>query len=241
MDIARSISADAATANGLAGDILNDNQPYVYTLFFKIYRDLQDELISKGTETFRKFGHIYGVTPTQAANARTNVTITYQGYWNGQTLVPNIVLPADLIKPLEFWECVTGTQTFWSPMKPVSDAIASRPTRPRFGVWDFKNETLILPGSSQTNDLKVQYLCYAPDVTGPESLIYVVHAQSALANMMVAAVAKMLGGLEMAAVFQKDADKAIAAIVNRTATAEQYKAYNRRPFRRSRGRGRGHN
>lgn len=239
LNVARSISADAATSNGLAGDILADTQPYVFPILQKCYRDLQDELISKGVETYNKYGIIYGITPTQANNPRVNVTISYQGYFNGQTVIPNVKLPPDLIKPLEAWEAVSGA-TSWQPMKPVSDSIASRPTSNRFGVWDFQNDVLILPGSSQSEDLKLKYLCYAPDLTGPNSVAYVVHCQTALANMVVASVSKMLGGIEMASVFQKDCDKAIDMIVNRTARAEGYKAFNRIPFRgRGRGRGRG--
>lgn len=239
LNTARSISADAATSNGLAGDILADSQPYVFPLLAKCYRDLQDDLISKGVETFSKYGFIYGVSPTQATNPRVNVTISYQGYFNGQTVVPNVTLPADLIKPLELWEAIQG-QNSWSPMRPVSDSISSRPASSRFGVWDFQNDILILPGSSQPEDLKLKYLCYAPDLTGPNSVAYVVRCQTALANKLVAAVSKMLGGVEMAGIFEADEKKAVELIVNRTARKEAYQSFNRIPFRgRGRGRGRG--
>lgn len=239
MELARSISADAATANGLAGDILANSQPYTFKLLAGCYRDLQDELISKSVETFTKFGHIYGITPTQAASARTNVTISFFGYFNGNTVLPNITLPQDCIKPLELWECVTGANS-WQPMRPVADAIASRPTSNRFGVWDFANDTLYLPGSSQTEDLKLKYLYYAPDLTGPDSVVYILHCQTALACLYINVVCTMLGGLEMAAVYEKKYQHAIDLIVNRTARREAYQSFSRIPFRgRGRGRGRG--
>jgi hypothetical protein len=234
---ARAISADAATANGLAGDILNDGQPYVFPILQKCYRRLQDELISKGVETYSKYGEIYNITPTQTGNPRINVTISYLGYWDGYRVWPNITLPADMIKPLELWECYPG-ESAWKPMRPVSDSISSRPTTNRFNVWDFEQDILSMPGSSQTSNLKMKYLLYAPDLTGPNSQALVVHCQSALANKMVAQVSKMLGGLEMAQAFEADAQKDIDMIVNRTARKEAYQAFQRRPFR-SRGRGRG--
>lgn len=237
LNTARAISSDACTANGISGDILADDQPYIFPILAKCYRDLQDDLISASVETFSKYGFIKGVTPTQATNPRENVTISFLGYFNGQSVVPNITLPPDMIKPLELWESYQGEQR-WNPMKPVADSISSRATQIRFNVWDFQNDILILPGSSQTNDLKLKYLCYAPDLTGPASVCYVLHAQTALANMVIAAVSKMLGGLEMAAVFDKDAQTAIDKITNRTARRESYMAFNRKPFRR-RGSGRG--
>jgi len=237
LNTARAISADAATANGLAGDILNDAQPYLFPLLQKCYRTLQGQLISKGVETFSKYGEIYNILPTASNNPRVNVTISYLGYWNGQTVNPTVTLPADLVKPLELWECYPG-ETAWKPMKPVSDSISSRPTTNRFCVWDFEQDILSMPGNSQTANLKMKYLLYAPALTSPASVAYVVQCENALANLLVAAVSKMLGGLEMSAVFDKDATMEINMIVNRTARKEQYQAFNRKPFR-SRGRGRG--
>lgn len=237
LDIARAISSDAATANGLEGDILNNDQPYIFPILTNCYRKLQDRLISGSVETFNKYGVINEIPPTQANNPRVNVEISYLGYYDGDTTNEDISLPPDLIKPLELWESISGQQ-FWNPMRQAADSLSSRPTQSRFGVWDYQNDVLILPGSSQYNDLKLKYLCYAPDLTGPDSVVYIVHAQDALANMLVSAVSKSLGGLEMAKVFDGDANKAIDAIINRTARKESYMSYNRIPFR-ARGSGRG--
>ena len=240
LNIARSISADAATSNGLSGDILNDNQPYVFPILAKCYRDLQDRLISGGVETFSKYGHIYGITPADTLSPRTLVNISYLGYWDGNTHHADIKIPCDLLKPLELWECQSGGGTgCWTPMEQASDSISSRPIQARFTIWDYENDILYLPASSQTNDLKLKYLCYAPDLTCPYSQVYVMHCQTALANMMVASVVKMLGGLEMVPVFEKDVAKAVDAIINRTARKESYAHYARRPFRGRRGSGRG--
>ncbi len=238
LNIARAISADAATANGLAGDILADSQPYIFPILGKIYRDLQDELISQSSEIMNKYGFLLGLEPTAFNNPRINVTVSYLGYTYGQGLVDGtITLPPDMIKPLELWECVSGQQ-HWTPMKPVSDSIASRPTTSRFGVWDFQNDTLILPGASQTNDLKIKYMCSFPDITGPDSQIMILWSQTFLACQLVSEVSGMLGGLEAQADFAKRAIAAKARIVNRTARKEAYMAFNRQPFR-ARGSGRG--
>jgi hypothetical protein len=240
LNTARAISADAATANGLSGDILADSQPYVFPMLSKVYRDLQDELISKSSEIMNKYSEVYGLPPTQWGNPRINVMLTYLGFICGPDpggIYPNITLPQDMIKPLELWECIEG-QRRWVPMKQAADSISSRPTQARFGVWDFQQDILYLPGSSQTNDLKIKYVWSMPDLTEPDDPVYILHAQTALACQLVADVAKMLGGLEMAATFTKDASDGRARIVNRTARKESYVSYNRIPFR-ARGSGRG--
>ena len=236
LNIAVANSGDAGGPQGLAGNILNVNQPYVITMLSERYRYLQDRLIAGGVETFSKYGHIYGITPTQTGNPRTLVTISALGYWDGQQVWPGITLPPDLIKPLEMWECQTGG-TAWVPMIQAADSISTRSTSYRFNIWDFENETLFLPGASQQNDIKMKYLCYAPDITGPQSQIMILHAQTALAALMIEAASLMLGGIESAAVWHTRANDAINQIINRTARKEAYASFHRIPFRsRSRGR-----
>jgi hypothetical protein len=164
------------------------------------------------------------------------VTVSFQGYNYGPANIdPNITLPLDMVKPLELWECITGQQS-WVPMKQAADNIASRPTTGRFRIWDFQNDILILPGSSQTNDLKIKYLGSFPDLTGVNSVIYILRSQTFLACQLVSEVAEMLGGIEMAATFHQRAVEAKARISNRTARKESYGSYNRTPFRGRRGR-----
>ena len=237
-NLARVISADAASANGLAGDILADSQPYLFPFLAKIYRDLQDELISGSSEIMTKYGFILGLPPTLWGNPRVNVLLTYLGYIYGPDIVDgNLALPLDMIKPLELWECISGQQ-HWTLMKQAADNIASRPTTSRFRIWDFANDKLILPGASQTNDLKIKYLCSFPDITGPNSQVMILRSQTYLACQLVAEVAAMLGGEEARVDFTNRAVEAKKAIINRTARKEQYAAYQRIPFR-GRGRGRG--
>ena len=73
LNLARAISSDAGTANGLAGDILADSQPYVFPILTKIYRDLQDELISGSSEIMSKYGYLLGLEPTAFENPRIEV------------------------------------------------------------------------------------------------------------------------------------------------------------------------
>jgi hypothetical protein len=231
LQLARSISADAATANGLAGDILADSQPYIFPLLTKAYRDLQDELISQSSEIMNKYGYVYALEPTAYNNPRFNVQLSFLGYTYGEGKLDGTkALPPDMVKPLELWECIAGQQR-WVEMKQASDSISSRPTNSRFRIWDFQNDILYMPGASQTNDLKIKYLGTFPDLAGPTAPVYILRSQTYLANKLVADVGRALGALEMIPSFEAEAEKAKARIVNRTARKESYGSYNRRPFR----------
>lgn len=231
------ITGDTAGPAGLAGNILNANQPGVLPMLNRLYRELQDRLISASVETFNKYGYINGIPPANTNNPSFQVWLNYQSYFDGNENLAAWHLPPDLLKPLELWQRQAGNN-FWVPMKPVSDAIETAPIVPYFNVWDYQNDKLLLPPASQTNDIKLKYLCYAPDITSPSSPVLIARCQSALAYRMASEVAKQRGGLEMAAVWAKDADTAEAEIINRTARRESYQAFFRRPFRSHRG-GRG--
>jgi hypothetical protein len=220
------------------GDLLNPSkQTYVLPLLNKLYRELQDRLISASVETFNKYGYILALPPAATNNPSYMVSISYAGYFDGQNNWLQWRLPPDMLKPMELWERQTGNNV-WNPMKPVSDSISTRPIVPRFNNWDYQTDVLYLPPSSQTNDLKFKYLCYAPDITSVSSPIMVPRCQSALSYRLAAEVAKSRGGLEMAAIWAKDADTFEQAIVNRSGRKESYMAFFRKPFRPGRRRGR---
>lgn len=226
------VTGDTAGPAGLAGNILNANQPGIIPLLNKLYRELQDRLISAGVETFNKYGEIDDIPPAATSNPSDPVYFTYASYFNGQEALADWHLPPDMLKPLELWQRQTGNN-YWIPMKCVSDAIETRPIVPFMNVWDFQNDKLYVPAFSQSNDIKLKYLCYAPDITDVNSPVLIARCQSALSYRMASETAKTRGGLEMAAVWAKDADNFEAAIVNRTARKESYQAFFRKPFRNS--------
>lgn len=232
LQIAIAITNDAASQFGIQGQVLNAEQPATFVLLGKCYRDLQDKLISSGVETFTDYLHIYRIPPANSPAIRTLVDINYYGYFNGQRgRNPNVKLPSNLIIPIELWESQSGTANTWIPMIQAADSISTRPPQPRFSIWDWTENKLILPQATQMNDLRIKAITYAPDLTGPNSVIYVAHAQTALANMLAAAAAKARGGIEMAAIFDADALAATNLIANRTAIKEEYANFTRRPFR----------
>lgn len=233
------ITGDTAGPAGIQGNILNPNQPGVLPLMNLKYRELQDRLISNGVETYNKYGYLYGIPPANTSNPSSQVSIDFAGFFDGQNKWAKWTLPVDCLKILEMWERQSGNN-YWSQMTPVADSISTRPIMPFFHEWDYETDVLYLPPQNQTNDLKFKYLCYAPDITTVNSPILVARCQSALAYRVAAEIAKMRGGLEMAGIWNQDADNYEKAIVNRTARSEAYKSFFRLPFRGRRG-GRGRN
>lgn len=227
----------------LTGNVLNPlTNPAVWPLINHCWRLLEDELLKLGVETFTKIVTLSNITPTAAALPRSDLYIDWDGYWDGNTTWDTVVLPDDLLMPLECWETLSNSTQQWEAMRQAPDQLRQQTPSSRWQQWGWWDNTLYLPQSTQTEDLKIRYLAIAPDITGPTSVLVVPRCQTAMAFLIAAAAAKSRGGLEMVAVYKNDADEAIARIASRTARREDYSQFVRRAFRgghRGPGRGRG--
>lgn len=166
--------------------------------------------------------------PGQNLNQEPDISPSYWAVQQGP------MLPQDLRKPLEIWESPNGGNV-WKLMKQASDAISTRPIQQMYRIWDFKNDKLYLPPTSQSNDIKIHGLCMAPDITGSPSPILVMNCSTALAYLVVEMASRMRGGLK-ANEFGALAKDAIDQIINQTIRKELYATYVKAPFRNSRGR-----
>lgn len=222
------------------GNILADNQPYVFPMLEEVYEDFQDILIAAGVNTYSKYAVISAVPVVALADPTIQIQIDYVGTFDGLNNTAQPQLPVDMLEPLEFWERQTVpppsvNTNAWLPMKQASDSISTRQQSPRFSLWDWEDDTLFLPGATQVNDLKCKYLAYAPEITGSTSQLLVARCKPAVAAMLAEAISRSRGGLEGAAAFKQKADAAIERIISRTARKEQYASFVRPPFR-NRGR-----
>ena len=274
-------SNDWASANGIAGNILNAAQPGVIPLMKERYRWLQQRLISANVETQTKYWVVYSLPPAATQNLRISMELTYNGFFdqeimwgpnpsapvwssaityqpsqvvnfNGTTYIAKVtpptnlnmqpdlsplfwalwygpVLPPDLRKPLELWECPSGGYG-WKPMVQAPDSVSTRPLRPIYEIWDWKNDKLLLPPCSSTMDLKIQGVCMAPDITSLDTPVMVMNCSTALAYLIVAEASRSRGG-QMSTVFDQKAEAAIKQIINQSVRKDSYTIYVRRPFR----------
>lgn len=229
------------TPSLLTGAVLNPlTNPAVWVLMNHCYRELQDELLRQGIETFTETADLLSVTPSQAPLPRTTLYINWAGYWDGNQVNASPALPGDLLEPLELWECPSGTNLTWIRMRQAPDQLMPQLPGNRFQQWGWWDNTLWLPQCTITNDLRVRYLAYAPDITDGTTTLAVLHSKTALAYLLAAAAAKSRGGLEMAQVYKQDAKEAMGRISSRTARREDYSRFVRKAFRgRHRGQGRG--
>lgn len=238
---------DAALS--IAGNILSDQQPYVFVMLDGAYRYLRKLLTSEGVNTFSKYIILTGLTPVAnpggIADPTIQVQLSYTGYFDGVTnFGPNSVptpgptLPSDLLEPLEIWERQSQTQNRWNPVHQAADSINTSTRSASFGVWDWETDILYLPGATLSNDLKLKYLYKMPMLTTPVQPVLIKDCMEALAALFVSAAAKSRGGTAVAADYERQGRDFVKLMVNQTARREAYGTYVRKPFRGHGRRGR---
>ena len=190
------ISNDAI--GGIAGDILADGQPYLFPMLEGCYEDLQDRLIDGGVNTYYTYQIITGLTAVASTDPTTQVTLSYSGYYDGAVMHASPTLPTNMLMPLEIWERQTGSVASWSPVVPVSDSISTRPQTSIFGIYDWQTDELWFPGATLSRDIKMKFILYAPELTGPSSPVLIARSKVAFGNMLVAAACKARGGVNAA-------------------------------------------
>lgn len=233
---ARVMANDAQVS--VSGDILSDAQPYIFPMLQLCYEQLQKRLVRGGMNTYNKYGYVVGLTPVATSDPTVQVELNYLSYYDGVNLADEPTLPADLIVPLEIWERQSDTINRWSRMGQVSDSITTSSQTAAFGEWDWENDTLFLPGATQTNDVKMKYIAFAPPISGPNSQVFVLGCKVALAALIGEMASGSRGGMEAAAYYKAIADNEIQLLLAPYARKEQYASFVRKPFRGSRRRSR---
>lgn len=234
LQAARVLCNDAGIS--LAGQVLADAQPYVFTELEFCYEQMQDDLIDEGVATFTSEQIVTGLGAVTTTDPTTQVSLAYNGYFDGTTLNATPYLPPNILMVLEVWERQTGVSSApFTSVRPVSDSISTRPQQAVFGVYDYRGDALYFPGAVLSRDIKIKGIIYAPELTGPNSPVLIMRCKPALALLMAAWAAEARGGNKAAATFREQYQEAVAKIVNRSVQKNQYTKYVRRPFR---GRGR---
>lgn len=229
----------------LTGNVLNpQTNPAVWPLMNHCWRELQDELLRQGVETFTKTVDMYALPPSVAALNRTLLWIDWDGYYYGSDsgLDANVVLPSDMLEPLEMWESQTNANVSWVRMRQAPDQLTPQFPGNRFLQWGFWDNKIWLPQCTVENDLKLRYLAYAPDIVDGTTVLVVPHSITALAFWLAEEASAGRGGVQMAQWFQTKRKEAVNWLASRTARREDYSQFVRRPFRggyRGEGRGRG--
>lgn len=146
-----------------SGKLLENTQAFTQQLCNTAWRKFQEYLANRGATDFVQEDIVLSLPATTNQDPGSQVYINWFGYFDGTTLQPSPVLPQNLMSPLKIWERQNGTNSQFLPMENIFDGLPTWGKCPRNMLWEWRRESIYMPGSTFVMDLRLRYMTYLPD------------------------------------------------------------------------------
>lgn len=164
LNTARNRLNDAfSTLFPVSGKLLQNNNAQTLQIVNTAYRKLQEYLANLGYTRLTREAIVEALPVVGSKDPASQAYINWFNYFDGQNLWTSPLLPSDLIIPLEVWERVSGQQSGFSKMEMILDGIPAWAKQALNCRWEWREDSLYLPGAQQSVDLRLRYAAYLPD------------------------------------------------------------------------------
>lgn len=186
-------------ANGAQGRIATDNAPFTIPMLNRAMRLLLRKLRNEGVTFPTKDNYIlYNVLPVQTVSPNVQVYIGYNGYFDGSQMHPTPTLPTDMMQPYEVSEQNAGSNLSFCEMGQPQGGIPSTCQGPYMGCWEWRDYKIFMPGSTQTQNLRLRYKSTempldVPPASFATTAINIIDSEDAIAYEMAAMYAEARG------------------------------------------------
>ena len=156
------------------GDILTDTAAFTLQAINNAWRRLQEYLVDRGYSKFNEETIFTNVQAWGSTDPGVFAWFNWATYNDGVNPWPSPVLPQDMISPLELFERANGSNGIFLPMDQIFNGLPT--ANPGNGptardalnrLWEWRNETIYLPGATGATDIRMRYAAYAPDFVAP--------------------------------------------------------------------------
>ena len=159
MELVRAIVND--TFPGIAnqqGRIFTNDAPFTIPFFNSAFRTLQRMLRNEGaTFPIKDNVILSNMTPVVTTDANVQVTIGFDGYFDGTTMHATPKLPSDLLQPYVLEEQTVGSGFPFQPMTQPQEGLPSVLQGAYLGMWEWRNYKICMVGSTQIKNLRLRY------------------------------------------------------------------------------------
>lgn len=222
------LNDDVDTLVALGGQLIGNTQAFTQQMVNSAWRKLQQRLASMGYVRLQK-ETILGLPAIAVTDPGVQTYINWTGYYNG-TGSPSaaVVLPQDLIEPIEAWERPSYTENAYTDMDIIVGGIPAVPKLQWIGMWQWRDDSMYMPGAIVDTDLRLSYASYLDDFidTGDvttatgftpwyEQPVPIMRSMDALVNYILAEVATARGNAAAVLAFTADAENSTGMILDR--------------------------
>lgn len=219
-----------------AGQIATDTAPFMKPFLNSAIRDLYSDLRIVGDMRVVRDNFIVANIPAiPAADPSTQVALTYQGYYNGQTWNNSYLLPPDLLWVMKLWQRTSNTGSTFHPMSIASDGLHGSYQGDHLGQYEVRgNNEIWMNGALQNADLRIRYMATFPDILGDNidfatTFVPIQDCTNAIAFKMCAYYAFRLTP-EQFQMAESQAEKYTKKLIAESVLNSQNKQFERQPF-----------
>jgi hypothetical protein len=249
MNLVRSIVNDAqagTTGTPGEGQIITDNtqispftQPFLNSAIREVYRELR----CVGQPTLIKDNVIIPNcpvvnSPTYGLGMPDTAVQTYlgfNGFFDGLEIWPTPTLPGDVIVVERVWERQTGAGN--NPFVPLTQSEFGIPSvlqGPKNKVWEWRNDSIWMPGTLTPVDMRLRYWCALPTFFGENvdfdsTYVPIIDCTDAVAYKTAFKYATMLGSPGAAGVGE-ESKRQMFYLKNQHVRRSQSVNYSRPPY-----------
>lgn len=246
MNLARSIVNDTTagvTNTPGEGNILTDNPtiaPFAQQFLNSAIREVYRELANVGDPQLIVDNWIVeGLTPVNGAGGlggpdpAVQVQLTTQGYFDGTSINPILLLPSNMMYPLRLWERQNGTNNPFRDMHQPG-ALPSRNQTTALIDWEWRDNMLCFVGATETRDVRMRFIQALPQFFGntinyASTYVPIQDSCDAIAYKLAYKYEGMLGSPQLKQT-QTDAVEQMRQLKNATTRRAQSQEFNREPF-----------
>lgn len=148
----------------LGGDILTNQQSFTQTMVNAAWQRMQEFLANLGYTRLIDEVVIQSLPICPSPDPAVQCWIDWTGFFDGTQIWNNYALPEKMVFPLKLWDRISGLNAGWgSPLENVMDGLPARYRYSRNSIFEFRNDKIYMPGTSQPVDLRVRFAQFFPD------------------------------------------------------------------------------
>ena len=148
----------------VGGDILKVDQPFARTYCNGGWRRLQNFLANLGFARLVDEIIVSAVPICASSDPASQCWIDWTGFFDGTQLWTNYALPQNCAFPLKVWDRVSGFNSGWGiPLRECMDGIPATFKYPRNGIFDYRNDRILFPGTTIPVDMRIRFAQYLPN------------------------------------------------------------------------------
>jgi len=150
----------------VGGEILTVNQPFTRTYCNGAWRRLQNFLANMGYARLVDEIILTGVPICASDDPASQCWVDWTGFYDGTQIWTGWALPANCSFPLKIWDRVSGTNSGWGmPLRECMDGIPATFKYPRNGIFDYRNDRVLFPGTTAPVDMRIRFAQFFPSFT----------------------------------------------------------------------------